>query len=317
MSADSAAPGADLSRYTLGFLGLGVMGEPMAANLVHAGVRLVVWNRSSRAAEALGRLGAEVAESPAEVFARAPVVATMLADGDVSDAVLARHTLDFDSLVRDRTVIQFGTTTPAYSRALADDIAAAGGQYVEAPVSGSRVPAERGELVVMVAGERAVVESVAPLLGPLGRRSFVCGAVPSALRLKLAVNLYLITMVSGLAEAFHFAEQHGLDRTLLQAVIEAGPMASSVAAAKAAKLVAEDYSVQASVRDVSYNATLVAAEARLSGAATPTLDVSNALFAEAIALGHGADDMAGVIQALRARARDAEPAAPGPDHRAS
>ena len=103
------------------------------------------------------------------------------------------------------------TTAPDYSRGLEADIVGAGGRYVEAPVSGSRVPAEQGALVGMLAGDPAAVAEVEPLLRPMCERSFVCGAVPQALRMKLAVNLFLITTVTGLAEAVHSAERHGID----------------------------------------------------------------------------------------------------------
>ena len=93
---------------------------------------------------------------------------------------------------------------------------------VEAPVSGSRTPAENGELVAMLAGDPDAVAEVRPLLAPMCRQTFLCGAVPGALHMKLAVNLYLITMVTGLAEAAHFAGQHGLDLERFVAVLDAG-----------------------------------------------------------------------------------------------
>ncbi|MFB9237935.1 NAD(P)-dependent oxidoreductase [Plantactinospora siamensis] len=284
----------------LGFLGLGVMGQPMALNLVRAGVRLHVWNRSAPGRDRLVAAGAVAEPDPAAVFARAEVVLLMLADEAAIDAVLARDTPGFAAMVAGRTVVHMGTTAPAYSAGLGAAVRAAGGSYVEAPVSGSRGPAEAGRLVAMLAGEPADVARVRPLLAPMCAETVVCGAVPGALLTKLAVNLFLITMVTGLAEAVHFAERAGVELRTLVDVLDAGPMASVVSRGKAAKLLHGDLAVQASARDVLHNNRLIAAAARAAGAASPLLDACHALFAETVALGHGQLDMAAVIRAIEA-----------------
>ena len=296
----------------VGFLGLGLMGEPMAANLLRAGTKLVVWNRTAARTAPFLAAGADVAGSVAEVFARAPVVLAMLANGAAIDATLARGTAGFASMVAGRTLVHLGTTAPAYSHGLEADVRAAGGRYVEAPVSGSRGPAQAGELVGMLAGAPDAVAAVRPLLAPMCRQTVDCGPVPSALTMKLAVNLYLITTVTGLAEAAHFAAVHGLDMNTFRAVLDAGPMASTVSRGKLAKLLAGDFSPQAAAADVLMNNALVAAAARAVGMASPALDVSHALFGETVAQGHGGEDMIAVIRALEARTGSAERAAAQP-----
>lgn len=285
----------------VGFIGLGNMGEPMALNLVKAGTPLVVWNRSPAKSGILAEAGAAVAKDPAEVFARCGVVILMLANGAVIDSVLGRETADFAPNVGGHTILHMGTTAPAYSRALQGDIHAAGGRYVEAPVSGSRKPAEAGQLVAMLAGEAADVEAARSLIAPMCRSTTACGAVPGALLMKLAVNLFLITMVTGLSEAVHFAERHGLDLAQLDAILDAGPLASDVSRVKAAKLVAQDFDVQAAISDVLYNNRLIAEAAREAGIASPLLDVCHGLFAESETLGLGAADMIAVIRAIEQR----------------
>lgn len=284
----------------VGFIGLGVMGQPMALNLARAGTPLIVWNRSSERTNTARDLGALVADTPEGVFERATTVIVMLANGDVIDQVLRRGTPEFAGLVADHTVVNMGTTSPAYSLALNGDIRAAGGRYVEAPVSGSRKPAEAGQLVAMLAGDEADMTDVSQLLGAMCQQTVHCGPVPDALLMKLSVNLFLITMVTGLAEAVHFAEQHGLDLQKLASVLDAGPMASSVSRVKTAKLIARDYDVQASISDVLYNNRLIADQARQSTVASPLLDVCLALFAETEARGHGREDMAAVIHGIAA-----------------
>lgn len=285
----------------VGFIGLGVMGQAMAGNLARAGTELVVWNRSPGRAGPLRAAGARVAATPAEVFRQARVVLLMLADGPAVDAVLGRGTPAFAVNVAGHTIVHMGTTAPAYSRALEADVRAAGGGYVEAPVSGSRAPAEAGRLVAMLAGEPAAVAEVRSLLDPMCRQVFLCGPVPTALLMKLSVNLFLTTMVAGLAETVQFTDRHGLDLADLLAVLDASPMASPVSRAKSRQLVERDFAVQASIANVLENTRLIADEARRAGLASPLLEAARALYTEALALGHGDADMAAVIRALEAR----------------
>ncbi|MGI5128258.1 NAD(P)-dependent oxidoreductase [Pseudonocardia sp. CA-107938] len=283
---------------TVGFIGLGSMGTPMARNLATAGTPLLVWNRSPEKAEAIG---AEVAAGAAEVFARCDVVILMLADAAAMDDVLGRGTPAFAERVRGRTVVHMGTTEPAYSVGLAADVHAAGGSYVEAPVSGSRAPAEAGELVAMLAGAPDAVDRVRPLLAPMCRETVPCGAAPGALLMKLAVNVFLNTLVTALAEAVHFARSHHLDLGRFVEVLAGGQMASPIMLVKAPKLVAEDFAPQASIANVWVNTQLISAAAAAAGIALPLLDTSRELFAEAAALGLGEADMAAVVKAIEAR----------------
>jgi 3-hydroxyisobutyrate dehydrogenase len=285
----------------VGFIGLGVMGQPMALNLVRAATPLVVWNRTAARSEALRAAGAAVATGPAEVFERARVVILMLADGAAIDAALGRGTPTFGATVTGHTIVHMGTTSPDYSRGLEADVRAVGGSYVEAPVSGSLKPAEAGQLVAMLAGEQADAAVVRPLLEPMCRDTVFCGPVPNALLMKLSVNLFLITMVTGLAEATHFARSQGLDLDQFVAVLDAGPMASSVSRVKAAKLVAEDFAVEGAISNVLEVSRLIAAAARKSQIASPLLDVCFALYGETRALGLDGADMVAVIHAIEQR----------------
>lgn len=285
----------------IGFIGLGVMGTPMALNLARAGTPLVVWSRSGGSFDALRAAGARVVDSADAVYAQCRTVVLMLANDAAIDAMLGRGTPDFAARVKDRLIVNMGTTSTDFSRQLGADIQAAGGRYVEAPVSGSRKPAEAGQLVVMLAGQPDDVAAIRALVQPLCRDSFVCGAVPSALAMKLAVNLFLITMVTGLTESVHFAERQGIDLTLFADVLNAGPMASDVSRVKLGKLVAQDFSVQAAITDVLKNSRLVAEAARSAGLASPLLDASHALYGETEALGLGTSDMVAVIRAMEQR----------------
>ncbi len=157
----------------------------------------------------------------------------------------------------------------------------------------------------MLAGDADAVDAVRPLLAPVCQETFGCGAVPGALLMKFSVNLFLITLVTGLAEAFHFADRHGLDQRLLRDVLDAGPMASSVSRVKGPKLVTRDFTVQAAAADVLKNNRLIAEAAREAGLASPLLDICHALYGETVAQGHGGEDMVAVLHALEARTEDA------------
>jgi 3-hydroxyisobutyrate dehydrogenase len=289
------------ARCCIGFIGLGAMGEPMALNLAKSGTRLVIWNRSPGKAVALAAAGAEIATDAAAVFNQASIIFLMLADGASIDAVLDRKGAGFAIRLRGRTIVHMGTTAPAYSLGLEADIRAVGGRYVEAPVSGSRKPAEAGQLIAMLAGDQDAVADVKPLMAPMCREIIACGLVPKAILMKLSVNLFLISMVTGLAEAVHFAQRRGLDLDQLAAVLNAGPMASDVARAKLAKLMAGDFTAHASIVNVLENNRLIAAAARQSNIASPLLDACYALYQETLALGHGEADMIAVLKAIEAR----------------
>ncbi|GGJ53933.1 NAD(P)-dependent oxidoreductase [Deinococcus roseus] len=285
----------------VGFIGLGHMGEPMALNLVRAGIPLLVWNRTPAKTQLLKDAGAQVAQNAPEVFAKTEVIVLMLATEDSMDEVLGRGTPAFATHLRGKILVHMGTTSPGYSRSLEQEVRAAGGQYVEAPVSGSRVPAEKAQLITMLAGDNAALETIRPLLRPLCREMVDCGPVPNALLMKLSVNLFLITLVTGLSEAYHFAERQGVDPALFTQVLAAGPMASDVSRIKASKLLQQDFSVQASIADVFKNNRLVAEAARSAGIASPLLDVCYALYGETLNLGFGGLDMAAVVRAIEAR----------------
>jgi 3-hydroxyisobutyrate dehydrogenase len=287
----------------LGFIGLGTMGRPMALNLTRAGHPLTVWNRSRHKCVPLRDAGATVVDGVADVFRRSDVVFLMLIDSAAIDDVLRRGTPSFAAILSGRTVVNMSSVEPDYSRRLEKDIEDVGGRFVEAPVSGSRVPAETGQLVAMVAGDQSVVADVLPLLRPMCHEVVFCGSAGSGLRMKLAVNIFMLVLATGLAEAVHFADCQKLDRQLLQKVLNAGPMASAFSRMKLAKLVANDYSAQALAHDGCNSTRLITNAARDAHIATSLMNVCRQLYEETVGLGHGSNDMIAVIRAIEARSK--------------
>ncbi|WP_395681626.1 NAD(P)-dependent oxidoreductase [Dokdonella sp.] len=284
---------------SIGLAGLGTMGSAIAMNLLRAGSQLAVWNRSPEKCEPLLALGATRAESIDALCAACSIVLVMLLDETAIDAALGRGSPAFARRLRDRTLVHLGTTSPEYSRQLERDLLDCGARYVEAPVSGSRGPAERGELVGMLAGrDEAAIEAVQLLLAPSCRQVFRCGVVPGALRMKLAVNHYLVATVTALAEAVHAARCAGIDVAQLRDILDAGPMASAVSRAKLDLLVRGDFAPQAAIRDVATIAALVAAQAGQCGAQAPLIDACADLYRRALERGYGGRDMIGVVSAF-------------------
>lgn len=284
----------------VGFAGLGLMGQPMAANLLRAGIPLCLFNRSPRACDALTTMGADTALSAPALFARCDAVILMLADDAAADSVLGRAGPDFASRVSGRLLINMGTHSPAYSRALERDIIQAGGRFVEAPVSGSRGPAEAGELVAMLAGSKDAVAAAWPLIAPMCREMIHVGPVPQAMAMKLAVNLYLIASVTALAEATRLAAATGLDLAQFGRVIAKGPLGSSVAVAKLDKMARRDFAPQAAIADVLKNARLVAAAADDVASEAPLLRESLARLEVVQRHGGAALDMAAILLSYEA-----------------
>lgn len=301
MSGDSALLGREV-----GFVGLGVMGQPMALNLQRSGIPLTVWNRTAARCAPVVAAGAKQAASLDELFDCSRTIILMLADEQSTDWVLDRASERFPSRVSGKRIIAMGTNSPGWSERLASDLLAAGAEYIEAPVSGSRQPALEGRLVAMVAGANEAVRSdAARLISPMCHQTFNAGLVPNALRLKISVNLYLITMVTGLAECASLARRLGIDWSLLRSVLDAGPMASDVSRIKLDKLVNDDFSVQASIRDVLMNCRLVADAAHNAGFDAPLLAQSMRLFDRAQKDGLGDLDMIGVIHMMTGAERAA------------
>ena len=280
----------------IGFIGLGAMGEPMALNLVKAGHCLVVWNRNAQRSRILAEAGAVVATGPGEVFARCGIILTMLTDGKALDQVLGRGTADFGPQVKGRLLVNLATNSAAYAKGLEAALLAEGGRYVEAPVSGSRVPAESGQLVAMVAGAPGEVEQVMPLLGPLCRQVVPCGLVPGGTLMKFATLIVNIATITAIAEALQFAGRQGLDLERFNEVLLQGPLASDVARVKAPKLAHRDFTPQAALRNAAESNRLVVEAAREAGIPTPLVDACLDMYRRALAQGLGDEDMVAVAK---------------------
>lgn len=270
----------------LGFIGLGAMGQPMAMQLLKAGKPLVVWSRSPVSTEPFQKTDALIADSAKHLFSECETVILMLANSVAIDTVLGRDTKQFATLCKNHTLIQMGTTPPEYSKGLETDILAAGGLYAEVPVSGSRGPAEKGELAAMLAGDPNTIKTIEKVIEPMTGSSTYCGPVPSAMQMKLAVNTYLSGLMNGLFEATNFARLCGLDLEQFRGILEASPMNNNLMRMKLPMIINEEYTpVQASVFQAVENTRMILAAGAEVGATMLGVKNSNAIQEEAKATG--------------------------------
>jgi 3-hydroxyisobutyrate dehydrogenase len=278
-------------------IGLGVMGEPIARNILKAGFPLTVYNRTNTKCEPFKGL-ATIATSAQEAILANDVVMLMLPGDNEINKVLKFTDGHIHVLITDRTIVNMATVAPEYSERLALAVTAAGGHYVEAPVSGSRKPAEIGALVILTAGDENDIDRVQPLFSAIGKATVRCGTPPNAMRMKLANNLLLIALLEAFVEAFHFARSIGLDPEQFLNLVLAGQMANDIFRVKAPKLLAGDFTQQAPLKHVAKDIRLICQEAQRIGVKTPVALVNETIFARAFESGLGEDDVIGVLKIL-------------------
>ncbi len=213
-----------MTRY--GFLGLGIMGQAMAANLVRAGLDVMVWNRTAEKCRSMAELGAHQGESPAAVVAACDVTFAMLADPTAAEAVCFGPDGVLAGLAPGKAYVDISTVDPQTATRIDRAVTERGGRFLEAPVSGSRKPAEEGTLVFLCAGEEALFREVEPVLGKMGKHLHFLGATGQGARMKLVVNMIMGTMLTGFAEGLALAGKAGLAPADLLAVLDEGALAN-------------------------------------------------------------------------------------------
>ncbi|NWF37715.1 NAD(P)-dependent oxidoreductase [Mariprofundus sp. NF] len=262
----------------IGFIGLGIMGQAMAGNILKAGYELTVYNRSSHKAAALATAGATVALSPKELAERCEIIILMLTGPEAVDAILGGGNGLLSADCKGKTIINMSTVPPAYSRELAQQLGAHGITVIDAPVSGSKIPAELGTLVILAGGDETAIKQLEPLLLSMGSRVIYCGEAGTGSSMKLAINLLLGTMMEGLAEATHLAEASGLATETFLEVVSAGALACPLFKIKEQMLITDSYPPQFPFRHMAKDMQYVVEEAQQSGISLPVANQLAELF---------------------------------------
>lgn len=280
----------------IGFMGLGIMGRPMAENVLQDGWSLTVYNRSRERTAILGELGARVAATPRELAEASDVVVCMVTGPEAVYALLTGEDGCARGLDPGNAFVNMSTVSPAYAREIASGLAPLGVDYVDAPVSGSARPAEEGNLVILAGGADQAVERVTPLLKSMGRKVIRCGGVGRGSMAKMAVNMLLGSMMEALGEALAFGRRGGLDDGVLFDALDGGPLACGLFAAKEQMLRSGRYSPQFPLKHMAKDLKFALDTAYETGAAAPGTSVMQQLYRAAVARGQGDMDFAAVAE---------------------
>jgi 3-hydroxyisobutyrate dehydrogenase len=283
-----------MDKLTVAVLGTGIMGEPIARNLLSAGLDVRVWNRTRAKAEPLAAGGATVCDEPAEAAADAGVVVTMLHDGDAVEQVMAGVLPAMDE---DAVWAQMSTVGAEAADRLARMAHRREVSFTDCPVLGTRKPAEDGALVVLASGRRD--ERLDRVFDAIGSRTLWVGEGTEASRLKLVANSWVLSLTTAVAEAVALAEAFGLDpRSFLQA-IEGGPLDSPYARLKSGAIIERELPPSFKVATAAKDARLVTAAARAAGAHLLVAEAARDQLRRTVELDHGDEDLAAVYYAAR------------------
>ena len=280
----------------IGFVGLGVMGRPMAERLCRAGYDLVVWTRTEKNAQGLLDLGARFARSPAEVAAESGIVLSCLLDTDVIEAVY----LGPDGLASTAAVgsvfVEHGTFEPSMARAVAKRLAARGSGFLDAPISGGAERAATGELACMVGGDPTVLDRIRPVLATLASVVEHVGEVGSGLELKLVNQFLVATHVLAAAEAAELVARLKLPARIAEPVLRAGWANSTMLEQCFGRALRRDFSgASATVGGMAEVLDVVASLVRSTGLPTRLFPIVQDAFAQGLDGGHTKDHLASLV----------------------
>ncbi len=282
----------------IGFLGLGIMGSAMANNLIKAGFKVTVWNRSPEKCAELAALGAQVAATPAEVTSSCRISFAMLADPEAAQAVCFGPGGALEGIGAGRGYVDMSTVDAATAREIGQAVCDKGGRFLEAPVSGSKKPAQDGTLIILAAGDRGLFDEALPYFEKMGKKSLFLGEVGRGAQMKLIVNMTMGGMMAIFCEALALTAKAGLDTADLLEVIDAGAMANPMFKMKGAQIAAGAF-------DPAFPLKHMQKDLRLAVALGDALDqplfsaaAANESFKKAKALGFSDQDFCGVFQAI-------------------
>jgi 3-hydroxyisobutyrate dehydrogenase len=284
---------------TVALLGTGIMGSAMARRMRAHGLPVRAWNRSPDKAEALTASGVEVAPTPRAAAVGAEILVTMLADGPAVEAAMTGPDGALAGAARGCTWLQTSTVGIEACRRLAE--LASGHQlgFLDAPVLGTREPAERGELTVLASGPRELDDRVKPVLEAIARKTHWLGEAGAGTRAKLVVNCWLAGLVGVLGETVALSEALGTDPRTFLDIVKGGPLDSPYAQLKGRTMIERTYPPSFSLRLAHKDVRLIVEAARPAGLPLPIVSAVEQAFARAEEQGHGQEDMAAVAEAAR------------------
>ncbi len=282
---------------TVAVLGAGIMGSAMTRNLVAAGFDTRVWDRSPQATGPLADAGARVAASAPDAVRDAGIVITMLPTAEVVESVI------FDGGTADAFAdggvwAQMGTIGVEATLSIGERLALKRPDvmFVDAPVSGSKGPAEQGQLLILASGPAAAADALRPVFDVLGRKTVWLGQAGQGSQVKLVVNAYMSILIEGVAETMELADRIGIGHQEVAEAIEGGPLDAPIADAKLHKMDRQDYAAEFPLEWALKDVDLAISAA--PGDAPPLLAALSRQWHAAVAAGHGREDISAARLAL-------------------
>jgi len=276
------------------FVGLGIMGRPMAANLVKAGHEVSVWNRSAgKEVE-----GARVASSPADAAQGAEVVWICVSDTAAVEQVLFGPNGIEQSLTEGMIIADSSTISPAATRRFAERVAKKGVQYVDSPVTGSKVGAEGGTLLFIVGGSEEAIERLKPLYAAMGKKIFRMGETGKGQSAKIAMNLQIAMIYEGFAEGLTLAAKLGVDPATLIPLINASMLKSGVVEYKAPFVLQRDFTANFPLKLMRKDIRLALEAAKEARVKLPGIETVEEVYDMAVEDGHADLDYAATLMLL-------------------
>jgi 3-hydroxyisobutyrate dehydrogenase-like beta-hydroxyacid dehydrogenase len=282
----------------LGYVGLGVMGSSVTRRLLEAGHTVHVWNRTREKAEPLLEVGAQWADSPREVAERAEIVFTMVTNTAAVRAVFEGDDGILAGLTPGKIYVDMSTASPANSRALAEQVEAAGAQMLDAPVSGTSITVDQGKASLMVGGDTDAFERAKPILEAIGPKVFHMGGNGTAVGLKIAINLSLAVQMLAFSEGVLLAEKSGIDRERVVEAMLASVIASPMVAYRGPLVLGHPDEVWFDCHMMQKDMNLALEMGRELEVPLPTTAVTNEFLTAANGMGIGDKDFAVIFDVL-------------------
>ncbi|XP_059641758.1 glyoxylate/succinic semialdehyde reductase 2, chloroplastic isoform X2 [Cornus florida] len=290
----------------VGFLGLGIMGSPMAQNLLKAGCDVTVWNRTKSKCDPLISLGANFLScryrsTPEEVAASCDVTFAMLADPESAVEVACGEHGAANGMSPGKGYVDVSTVDGETSKMIGRHVKATGALFLEAPVSGSKKPAEDGQLIFLTAGDRSLYDTVGPLLDVMGKSRFYLGDVGNGAAMKLVVNMIMGSMMASFSEGLLLSEKVGLDPSVLVEVVSQGAISAPMFSMKGPSMVQSLYPTAFPLKHQQKDLRLALGLAESVSQSTPIAAAANELYKVAKSHGLSDQDFSAVIEALKVK----------------
>lgn len=284
----------------LGFLGLGIMGYPMARNLARAGNKVAVWSHTAAKAKQMAteEKGVTACASPKKVAEKADCIFLCVGDGKMSEKCILGANGLAEGAKKGTVIVDTSTVSPSASVEMTTLLKKKGIDFIGAPCTGSRPGAEGGNLTFMVGGSKKVFEANKPNFEPMGKRLYYCGGPGMGLHAKLTQNLILSNLLQAFNEGLVLSTKAGMDPELMLDILDNSAAKSGLIAFKAPYVFRRDFSTNFSVKWMHKDIGLMLESAQELGVPLPLTSLTQQLFRAAIAQGHGEEDICSTVKVL-------------------